>query len=102
MVSSVIDFDEKKIYKKIITVLNESDIVSKKESKLIAIHMTDWVDNLKEICNMYSNIDEYSSKQILDMIIYFLSHVPNHLAAASKLLLDIPVSDIFEVGAVKK
>lgn len=30
----------------------------------------------------------------------FLIHVPNHLAAASKLMLDIPVTDVLGVGAV--
>jgi hypothetical protein len=36
------------------------------------------------------------------LVLGFLAHVPNHLAAASKLLTGIPVTDIFGVGATSE
>jgi hypothetical protein len=36
------------------------------------------------------------------LLVQFLIHVPNHLAAASKLWLDIPVTDVFGVGALRE
>ena len=32
----------------------------------------------------------------------FLIHVPNHLAAASKIGLDIPVTDVFGVNSISE
>jgi hypothetical protein len=43
--------------------------------------------------------DKLSSQTIEKLLIDFLVHVPNHLAAASKLLTGIPVTDIFSVGS---
>ena len=41
-----------------------------------------------------------SRKGTVDLLYSFLIHVPPHLAAASKLLLGDPVTDVFGVGAV--
>jgi hypothetical protein len=38
--------------------------------------------------------------EIERLLIDFLIHAPNYTAAAGKLLLDISLSDLFEVGAV--
>ncbi|MGI9264798.1 MAG: hypothetical protein ACR2QU_07705, partial [Gammaproteobacteria bacterium] len=40
-----------------------------------------------------------SAAQVSELLTDFLVHVPNHLAAASKLMTGIPVTDIFGVGA---
>jgi hypothetical protein len=39
-----------------------------------------------------------SNDQIVDIVIRFLAHVPNHVAAAKKLVGLGPMEDIFEVG----
>ena len=65
-------------------------------------HLVDWLKDLNKwnaFCENPKSINpEETSKLVLD----FLIHVPNHLAAASKLVLDIPVSDVFEVGATSE
>jgi hypothetical protein len=38
----------------------------------------------------------------MELLIQFLVHAPNHLAAASKMLTDIPVTDVFGVGALEE
>jgi hypothetical protein len=70
------------------------------KSKDIAFHMTDWCNDLEKLYNFFTQLDNYSSKELEEQLIDFLCHAPNHLAAAAKLLLDIKVTDIFGVGAV--
>jgi len=43
--------------------------------------------------------DQLSDPEVQQLLVQFLVHVPNHLAAASKLATGIPVSDVFGVGA---
>ena len=71
-------------------------------SEEIAFHMTDWVGDLDELMKLYGSWAQYDNDKIIEIIMAFLIHVPNHVAAASKLMLDIPVQDIFEVGATKE
>ena len=66
----------------------------------VAFHMTDWLDDLAHFQKFYSEPDQWQDEQIMKMLIAFLLHVPNHLAAASKLLTEVPVTDVFGVGAV--
>jgi hypothetical protein len=65
----------------------------------VAFHMTDWLEDLDVYYKFCEDPDNPSSKKIHELLIRFLVHVPNHIAAASKLFLDIPVTDIFGVGA---
>ena len=65
----------------------------------IAFHMTDWLSELEALVELYGDPAQYDNKKIVQVLMDFLVHVPNHVAAASKLMLDIPVQDVFEVGA---
>ena len=65
----------------------------------IAFHMTDWTTDLEELVEFYEKPDEFSGNQ-LDFLFSFLVHVPNHLAAASKLLTGITITDVFGVGVI--
>jgi len=65
----------------------------------VAFHMTDWLDDLRSYYEFCEAPERLSTEAAEKMLIAFLIHVPNHIAAASKLLLDIPVADVFEVGA---
>ena len=67
----------------------------------IAFHMTDWLRDLESFHQFCSSPSAYTPEQIQCVLYDFLCHVPNHVAAAAKLLADHPVSDIFEVGAVE-
>lgn len=66
----------------------------------IAFHMTDWKEDLVELVNLYDSPGELSNDQIQHLIIKFLAHVPNHIAAARKLIGLGPIEDVFEVGVL--
>ncbi len=65
----------------------------------IAFHLTDWLPDLQEWYEYCQSPESLSASDTVEMLIRFLVHVPNHVAAASKLLTDIPVTDVFGVGA---
>jgi len=64
----------------------------------IAFHMSDWTENLEEISQIYNQGEDMEHNSINQIIITFLAHVPNHLAAAKKLIGLGPIDDIFDVG----
>ena len=66
----------------------------------IAFHMTDWIDDLTALEAFYRNPGEFSAEDISELLLNFLLHAPDHLAAAKKLFSDLPVTDVFDVGAV--
>jgi hypothetical protein len=68
----------------------------------IAFHLTDWLDDLAELYAFMQNPQRVGNEEARKLLMGFLIHVPNHLAAASKLWLDIPVTDVFEVGALNE
>src|SRR5258708_2276009 len=68
----------------------------------IAFHLTDWDHNLEEISRMYNQFPEMSDDEILRIIVKFLAHVPNHLAAAKKLMGLGPIEDIFGAGVLQE
>lgn len=76
-----------------------TDLVDKPEvARDIAFHMTDWDHNLDDLVKLYEQHETLSDDQITGIIIEFLAHVPNHVAAARKLSGVGPIEDIFEVG----
>lgn len=70
-------------------------------SQETAFHMVDWLDDLMELHDLYTGRSRWTSERVEKILIGFLVHVPNHVAAAAKVLADSPVSDLFEVGAIK-
>ena len=66
----------------------------------IGLHMTDWIDELSALHSFYRDPSGFDAESVQELLVRFLVHVPNHLAAASKLMLDIPVTDVFGVGAL--
>jgi len=92
--------DQKRISLAIQSALEQQDYGSAKLRREIAFHMTDWLGDLEEWTAFCSRSDRLDSDAIADLLTGFLVHVPNHVAAASKLMTGIPVSDIFNVGAV--
>lgn len=64
----------------------------------IGFHMTDWLSDLQEIVELYSNIDNVTSEEIELFMYRFLAHVPNHLNAAKKLSGMGKVEDIFKAS----
>ena len=68
----------------------------------IAFHLTDWLDDLVDYHAFCEAPEKLSTQAIEKLLTDFLVHVPNHVAAASKLLTGIPVTDIFGVGATRE
>lgn len=66
----------------------------------IGFHMTDWKENLEQMYDLYDHASELSGDDIRSIIIVFLAHVPNHVAAAKKLIGLGPIEDIFDVGVL--
>lgn len=66
----------------------------------VAFHLTDWLDDLAALNKLYEDPEVLPAKDLDQLLLSFLTHVPNHLAAAAKLYADIPVTDVFNVGAV--
>jgi len=93
-------FDRDKIRKKIELSLQSSGNYENNTCKDIAFHMTDWLNEMDALCQFYQKPEEYEHPE--EILMKFLVHVPNHLAAASKLLTGTGVADIFNVGSVKK
>lgn len=68
----------------------------------IAFHMTDWKKDLDRLVNLYNNIESSNDSEIQEVIIRFLAHAPNHIAAAKKLAGLGPIEDVFEVGVLQE
>jgi hypothetical protein len=89
--------DENKIRQRIQSAFEEMN-ETKPNAAEIAFHLTDWLADLKEIQDVYSNIENVTNDELTVFFYKFLSHVPNHLNAAVKLSGLGKVKDIFEVG----
>ena len=94
------DFDEKAIKDRIEAVARKQSELSPEVAKQVAFHMTDWLRDLKAFWSFCEQPSQRSDEDLNKMLIEFLVHVPNHLAAAGKLLTGIAVKDTFEVGAL--
>ena len=44
--------------------------------------LTDWDSDVDELIALYENPDAFTNDQIVDIVIRFSAHVPNHVAAA--------------------
>lgn len=93
-------FDATKMRAQIERAAVEAMELSSEEARDVAFHMTDWLDDLRRYMEFCENPDGHDPEAISEMLLAFLIHVPNHVAAAAKIYADFPVSDIFNVGAV--
>jgi GNAT superfamily N-acetyltransferase len=66
----------------------------------VAFHMTDWLNDLSAYVRFCRDPESFTAAQVDELLLALLFHAPNHLAAAAKLYADVPVSDVFKVGAV--
>ena len=64
----------------------------------VGFHMYDWLDDLKELWAFTQCPDSLDEKELDQMLINFLGHAPNHIAAAAKLYTGDGLKDIFGVG----
>jgi hypothetical protein len=65
----------------------------------MAFHMTDWLSDLEAFHRFCQTPDGLSSDELSDLLMDFLVHVPNHVAAAGKLYTGFAVADILKIGS---
>ncbi len=94
--------DAAKIRQAIEDALEADGFTSAKVRRDIGFHMTDWLSDLEEWTAYCQAPDSLNADQAIELLTRFLLHVPNHLAAASKLATGEPVTDIFGVGATSE
>ena len=68
----------------------------------VAFHMADWFDKLEELHHAWHTLENIEDEQLSKIIYAFLAHVPDHLAAAKKLIGYGPIEDIFKVGVLEE
>ena len=90
------------VKKRIAEALSSSLGLEMAEADEVAFHLTDWKHNLDDLVVLYEKADELSDEHIQEIIIRFLAHVPNHIAAAKKLMGLGPIEDVFNVGVLKE
>jgi len=100
MATAVPTFEPTKIAARIEQAARVEAELTAEQAQDVAFHMTDWLGDLSAYVEFCRSPGSYSPEQVNKLLIAFLVHVPNHLAAAAKLYADFPVTDIFNVGAV--
>lgn len=96
MIDSIIQ-NEIKIQNKIQAAFEKMD-ETRAVSHDIAFHMTDWIADVKDLLETYSNIQNLSDDEITEFVYKFLAHVPNHLNAAMKLSGIGKIEDVFNAN----
>lgn len=94
-------FDASAVKNRIREVLLREMVLPGDAADDLAFHMTDWLDDLARFAEFCAEPDKWKDEEIKDMLLSFLVHVPNHVAAASRLLTGFPVTDVFGVGSVE-
>ena len=95
-------YDLMKLRESIERALINKGYIPDEKLQAIVFHLTDWIDDLSTFNQIIGDPDAFDGDEIHQILVRFLTHVPNHLAAASKLFLGIPVTDVFDVGAISE
>jgi hypothetical protein len=90
------------VKKRIAEALSSSLGMEIAEAGEVAFHLIDWKRDLDELVKIYEKADELGDEHIQEIVINFLAHVPNHVAAAKKLVGLGPIEDVFNVGVLKE
>jgi len=92
--------DTQSLSSRIVLAFESSDLGEEKVRQ-IAFHLSDCQEDLIEMAGMLTSASHQTDEQIRESIIRFLAHVPDHLAAARKLIGLGAVSDVFGVNALE-
>ena len=93
------DFETEAIHRRIVEVAIREGELSESTAQCAAFHMTDWLSDLAAYSRFCRAPEKVSDPELNDLLLAFLIHVPDHVAAARKLYVDLPVTDVFGVGA---
>jgi hypothetical protein len=86
------DLDVKEVIAKALATDYPPDAVSG-----IAFHLTDWSGDAAFLVTLHLFPERFTADEIRTGVVNFLVHVPNHLAAAAKLV-GHPIQDVFGLG----
>lgn len=64
----------------------------------VGFHMYDWLSDLEKFWAFTQDAESLTPEELDKMLINFLVHAPNHIAAAAKLYTGNGLVDIFDVG----
>ncbi|CAN5384916.1 hypothetical protein BH10ACI2_BH10ACI2_19590 [soil metagenome] len=64
----------------------------------IGFHMTDWFGDIQEMESVFGSSNDATDDEVIEFVMKFLAHVPNHLNAAHKLSGFGKLDDVFGVG----
>jgi hypothetical protein len=91
-------FDADKIKREMESLLASTGDFPKEKRKDIAFHMTDWLSDLQALTAFFEKPEGVEPVAFKKMLIGFLVHAPDHIAAARKLVTDQGMEDVFKVG----
>jgi hypothetical protein len=86
--------------RKIVKALQHGGYLATEAAEEAAFHLTDWVVELEELIEVFHR-PTWAPSRALDVLMGFVIHAPAHLAAAHRIVMGDPVTDVFEIGAVK-
>lgn len=61
----------------------------KAEIKEFAFHMSDWFDDCLNLAKFYKNPEKYSQKEVYDLMMSVMVHIPYHVQNAKDKFLAI-------------
>ena len=85
---------------KIAAALRHKRRLSKAEAEEAAFHFTDWIAELHNLNMLFASV-RWNSDQAQRCLIDFAVHAPAHLAALYRIIMGIPLEDVFGIGAVE-
>ncbi len=59
-------------------------------------HMTDWLNDLEQLGALYKHPEKFDKRSAEQIVAAFLYHVPWHVRAAARLMLQHTPEDIFK------
>ena len=96
----IVNMTEQNIAKQLGEKLRKTGEYSDENCYAIAFHMTDWLDDMIKIVKLFESIDDSSPDEIEKILVLFLAHVPEHVAAAAKIMTGQGITDVFKVGSI--
>lgn len=91
---------EQQLAEKIADALHHGRFLPKAGAREAAFHLTDWLSDLAELDELLHTPTQ-DAEGLQKALLGFISHAPAHLAAAHRIVMGSPVTDVFEIGAVK-
>jgi hypothetical protein len=92
--------DYRRLWPQVVLALRHERFLNKTQAEEAAFHLLDWIANLQELVALFRS-RQWDPESAQRVLISFLSHSPHHLTVAYKIVFSEPVTDVFNVGAVR-